>query len=79
MVSFFADIFNEIMEIPALELHSKKTQGYRNRVSGQFREASSGLLFTSDVSARGVDYPKVSVSKSRSFSFFSHNILPFAI
>lgn len=66
MVSFFADIFNEIMEIPALELHSKKTQGYRNRVSGQFREASSGLLFTSDVSARGVDYPKVSVSEQSS-------------
>lgn len=62
MVSFFADVLNEIMEIPALELHSKKTQGYRNRVSGQFREASSGLLFTSDVSARGVDYPMVSVS-----------------
>ena len=70
MVSFFADIFNEIMEIPALELHSKKTQGYRNRVSGQFREASSGLLFTSDVSARGVDYPKVSVSEDVYARFF---------
>ena len=66
MVSFFADIFNEIIEIPTLELHSKKTQGYRNRVSGQFREASSGLLFTSDVSARGVDYPFVSVSEGSS-------------
>lgn len=60
MVSFFADIFNEIMGVPALELHSKKTQGYRNRISGQFREASSGVLLTSDVSARGVDYPLVS-------------------
>jgi len=82
MVSFFADIFNEIMAIPVLELHSKKTQGYRNRVSGQFREASSGFLFTSDVSARGVDYPKVTVSPSMSscfsiFCFLSlcHNIL----
>ena len=69
MVSFFADIFNEIMGVPALELHSKKTQGYRNRISGQFREASSGVLLTSDVSARGVDYPLVSVSTN--FALFS--------
>jgi len=61
MVSFFADVFNETNEAAVLELHSKKTQGYRNRVSGQFRSASTGLLFTSDVSARGVDYPGVSV------------------
>ena len=60
MVSFFADLFNEVVGLPVLELHSKKSQGYRNRVSGQFREAESGILFTSDVSARGVDYPGVS-------------------
>jgi len=60
MVSFFADIFNEVIKEPVMELHSKKSQGYRNRVSGEFREAASGLLFTSDVSARGVDYPGVS-------------------
>ena len=59
MVSFFADLFNEVVRLPVMELHSKKSQGYRNRVSGQFREASSGILFTSDVSARGVDYPGV--------------------
>lgn len=60
MVSFFADLFNEVVRLPVMELHSKKSQGYRNRVSGQFREAESGILFTSDVSARGVDYPGVS-------------------
>ena len=60
MVSFFADLFNEVVKLPVLELHSKKSQGYRNRVSNQFREAESGILFTSDVSARGVDYPGVS-------------------
>jgi len=60
MVSFFADLFNEVVKLPVMELHSKKSQGYRNRVSNQFREASSGILFTSDVSARGVDYPGVS-------------------
>ncbi len=52
MVSFFADLFNEVVVgLPVMELHSKKSQGYRNRVSGQFREAKTGILFTSDVSA----------------------------
>ncbi|KAL7438858.1 hypothetical protein ACHAXH_004969, partial [Discostella pseudostelligera] len=59
MVSFFADVFNEVVKLPVLELHSRKAQGYRNRVSAEFRAATSGILFTSDVSARGVDYPGV--------------------
>ena len=75
LVQFYAEIFNEIsngvsvnvggdddqkIKIPSWELHSKKSQGYRNRVSDEFRKASTGVLFTSDVSARGVDYPNVS-------------------
>jgi ATP-dependent RNA helicase MSS116 len=59
-VAFFAEFFNELLNIPVIELHSKKSQSYRNRASEQFRAASSGILFTSDVSARGVDYPGVS-------------------
>jgi ATP-dependent RNA helicase MSS116 len=61
MVSFFADVFNEVVSlpVPVLELHSRKSQAYRNRVSSEFRIATSGLLLTSDVSARGVDYPGV--------------------
>lgn len=59
LVAFFSELFNEYLDIPVIELHSKKSQGYRNRASEQFRSASSGVLFTSDVSARGVDYPGV--------------------
>ncbi|KAJ1631281.1 P-loop containing nucleoside triphosphate hydrolase protein [Pavlovales sp. CCMP2436] len=44
-----------------LEIHSRKTQGARERVSAEFRLAKSAVLFTSDVSARGVDYPDVSL------------------
>jgi len=58
-VAFFAEFFNEGLKIPVIELHSKKSQSYRNRASEQFRSASSAILFTSDVSARGVDYPGV--------------------
>jgi ATP-dependent RNA helicase MSS116 len=59
-VAFYSELFSEGMGIPVIELHSKKSQGYRNRASEQFRAATSGVLFTSDVSARGVDYPGVS-------------------
>lgn len=54
MVSFFAELFHEGLDIPVIELHSKKSQGHRNRASAHFRSASSGVLFTSDVSARGM-------------------------
>ncbi|KAG8896527.1 hypothetical protein FRB99_008855, partial [Tulasnella sp. 403] len=44
-----------------MELHSKMTQNARRRTSDQFRHDNSGavVLITSDVSARGVDYPNV--------------------
>merc|ERR1711970_334384 len=36
------------------------SQEYRNRVSDEFRTATEGVLFTSDLSAQGVDYANVS-------------------
>ncbi|KAK4046353.1 hypothetical protein OIV83_006134 [Microbotryomycetes sp. JL201] len=44
-----------------IEIHSRKSQQQRTRASDAFRRASSGysILITSDVSARGVDYPGV--------------------
>jgi superfamily II DNA/RNA helicase len=59
MVAFFATLFNEGLNVPVIELHSKKSQTYRNKASDTFRNAAKGVLFTSDVSARGVDYPDV--------------------
>ena len=43
------------------ELHSKKSQDQRTRASNAFRASNAGasVLVTSDVSARGVDYPGV--------------------
>ncbi|KAG7341589.1 ATP-dependent RNA helicase DbpA [Nitzschia inconspicua] len=41
------------------ELHGKMYQRDRNVVARRFRNTPSGLLLTSDVSARGVDYPDV--------------------
>ncbi|XP_045789787.1 DEAD-box ATP-dependent RNA helicase 31-like [Trifolium pratense] len=43
------------------EIHSRKPQSYRTRVSDEFRKSKRLILVTSDVSARGVDYPDVSL------------------
>ncbi|KAJ4911781.1 DEAD-box ATP-dependent RNA helicase 25 [Raphanus sativus] len=43
------------------EIHSRKPQGYRTRVSDEFRKSKNIILVTSDLSARGVDYPDVSL------------------
>lgn len=62
-VSFYADLFAAMPgvthSIPMFELHSRKSQSFRTRTSDAFRAAKEGILFTSDVSARGVDYPGV--------------------
>ena len=41
------------------EIHSRKSQSHRSKISGKFREGRSCIMFTSDVTARGMDYPDV--------------------
>lgn len=45
----------------AWEIHSRKSQSQRARASEEFRQATEGILFSSDVAARGVDFPNVSL------------------
>ena len=42
-----------------MEIHSRKTQSARTRTSDQFRSCKQGIMFSSDVTARGMDYPDV--------------------
>ncbi|KAM0708652.1 hypothetical protein Q7P35_005304 [Cladosporium inversicolor] len=42
-----------------LEIHSKLTQGQRTKAAENFRRAESGILLSSDVTARGMDFPNV--------------------
>ena len=42
-----------------LEIHSRKSQSHRDKVSEQFRNGTNLIMFSSDVSARGMDYPDV--------------------
>jgi ATP-dependent RNA helicase MSS116, mitochondrial len=43
-----------------LEMHSRLTQRERTNNSARFRNAESAILFSSDVTARGMDFPNVS-------------------
>jgi ATP-dependent RNA helicase MSS116 len=52
-------LFRGDPRFPIMEIHSKLTQGQRTRVSDTFRRATSGLLVSTDVTARGLDFPNV--------------------
>lgn len=45
--------------VKVFEIHSRKSQAHRTKCADQFRSAESGIIFSSDVSARGLDYPDV--------------------
>lgn len=60
LTQFYAELFNT-MGVNVLEIHSRKTQKHRERISEEFRNGSNLIMFTSDVSARGMDYPDVSL------------------
>ena len=49
------------MKMDVREMHSRKPQLYRTRVSNEFRESKCLILVTSDVSARGMNYPDVTL------------------
>jgi ATP-dependent RNA helicase MSS116 len=61
LVRFFTRFFNVGLGIPVLEMHSRMSQSARTRINSSFRNAKRGVLFTSDVSARGVDFPDVTL------------------
>ncbi|CAN1309259.1 DEAD-box ATP-dependent RNA helicase 31 [Linum perenne] len=55
-----ADCLGEL-KLNIREIHSRKSQSYRSKVSDEFRNSKGLILVTSDVSARGVDYPDVTL------------------
>ncbi|KAI3498224.1 hypothetical protein L1887_33994 [Cichorium endivia] len=55
-----ADLLGEL-KLNVREIHSRKPQSYRTRISDEFRKSKGLILVTSDVSARGVDYPDVTL------------------
>ncbi|KAG8347634.1 DEAD DEAH box helicase Helicase conserved C terminal domain [Trypanosoma vivax] len=57
-VSFHCELFNYI-DVPCVAFHGKQKQHQRSATYMQFCNAPSGVLFTTDVAARGLDIPEV--------------------
>ena len=61
-----------------IEIHSRLSQPQRERAAKKFREGSSAVLFSSDVVARGMDFPDVThvfqVGSPRSLEQYIHRI-----
>jgi len=51
---------NHASNVPGFHIHGKLTQERRTMASDHFRKAKSAILFSSDVTARGMDFPNVS-------------------
>ncbi|KAI8847688.1 P-loop containing nucleoside triphosphate hydrolase protein [Chytridium lagenaria] len=60
-VTNMSNLFNVISGMDIISIHSKLEQRQRSRISDRFRASRSAVLFTTDVSARGVDYPGVTL------------------
>eukprot|EP01060_Flectonema_neradi_P010931 TRINITY_DN1801_c0_g1_i1.p1 TRINITY_DN1801_c0_g1~~TRINITY_DN1801_c0_g1_i1.p1 ORF type:complete len:622 (+),score=114.43 TRINITY_DN1801_c0_g1_i1:153-1868(+) len=60
VTGFMSSLFQRL-GLKVLEMHSRKTQAVRTKVSDQFRNNTNIIMFSSDVSARGVDYPDVTL------------------
>jgi ATP-dependent RNA helicase MSS116 len=60
MAAFFGELKSKLGNTQIFEMHSRLSQSKRQKCSDEFRKADSGIMFSSDVSARGMDYPDVS-------------------
>ena len=58
LTQLYAELF-QALGFPVLEMHSRKSQPHRTRVAETFRNGRDLVMFSSDVSARGMDYPDV--------------------
>ena len=62
LTGFMAELFNSVKNetgYDVLEIHSRKSQKQRERASEEFRKRRKAVMFSSDVTARGMDYPDV--------------------
>ncbi|UNI21726.1 RNA helicase [Purpureocillium takamizusanense] len=50
---------SDLMQIPTFSIHSGLTQNQRTKAADLFRRARTGVIFSSDVTARGMDFPDV--------------------
>ena len=74
LTGFLAELFNSVSNqtgYKVLEIHSRKPQKARERASEEFRNAKNAVMFTSDVSARGMDCECITQRSLRNICFAS--------
>ncbi|KAL4895490.1 P-loop containing nucleoside triphosphate hydrolase protein [Aspergillus ambiguus] len=60
MVALFAAAFSQgLTPLRVFEIHSRLSQSARTKTTAQFKDATAGILFASDVIGRGMDFPNV--------------------
>eukprot|EP00434_Breviolum_minutum_P004917 symbB.v1.2.004337.t1/scaffold188.1/size279614/26 len=59
IAAYYAEAFRQSCDLEIFEIHSRMKQQERTSQSDAFRAAEKGMLFTSDVTSRGLDYPGV--------------------
>ncbi|KAI9342282.1 P-loop containing nucleoside triphosphate hydrolase protein, partial [Obelidium mucronatum] len=56
----FAELLMALkIKCPVFEIHSRKSQSVRTKATDAFRTCAMGIMVSSDVSARGMDFPGV--------------------
>lgn len=80
-VQLAGEIFKGIDSLHSVEtsaIHGKLSQERRTRVTDRFRRAQSAIMFSSDVTARGMDFPNVThviqVSVPRDRDTYIHRV-----
>lgn len=58
VTQLYSEMFNEA-GMKVHEIHSRKSQGHRTKAADTFRSEKRGIVFSSDVLARGMDFPDV--------------------
>jgi len=61
LTAFMAQFFRQQLRIGVYEIHRRREAEARLATQERFRTDTSGILFSSDVSARGMDYPNVTL------------------
>ncbi|KAL8820046.1 MAG: hypothetical protein Q9223_001652 [Gallowayella weberi] len=61
VVALFAKVFEHQLGLEVFELHSRLSQAVRTRTTDQFKAATKGIMFASDVIGRGLDFPNVTL------------------
>lgn len=60
LVALFANVFSlGLSPMKVFEIHSRLSQNIRTRTTAEFKDASKGIMFASDVIGRGMDFPNV--------------------